>query len=62
MDSATLQKKWPALRQKIKSNYPTVNEQDLIYEIGKEEELLIRLGQKLKMNREQIDNWLNLMG
>ena len=62
MDTLTLQKKWPALRQKIKDNYPNVHKQDLVYEIGKEEELLTRLGQKLKMNREQINNWLSLLG
>jgi hypothetical protein len=62
MDNNELRAKWPELKQKIKQEHPELSDEDLRYEIGKEGELLQRLQEKLKKNRQQIDNWLSIMG
>ena len=41
---------------------PDLTDQDLVYEIGKEEELLERLQKKLNKNEHEIRKWLSLMG
>ena len=62
MENKELQAKWPMLKNKIRQQYPYLTEQQLIYEIGKEGELLERLQAALGKNKKEIDNWLSLMG
>lgn len=53
---------WPIVKDAIKKEHPELNEQDLVYEIGKEKELLKRLQEKLKKDEHEIRKWLSLMG
>lgn len=53
---------WNDLKEKLKKEYPQLTQDDLIYEIGKEEELLERLQKKLAKNKHEIRKWLSLMG
>jgi hypothetical protein len=53
---------WPSVKQRLKEKYPELTEDDLIYEAGKEIELLERLQKKLKKNQMEIRKWLSLMG
>jgi hypothetical protein len=62
MDHSELREKWPKVKEKIKDEHPELTESDLYYQIGREEELLERLQEKLKKNRKEIDNWLSLLG
>jgi len=62
MDSKELEQKWPIIQDKIRENHPNVNIDDLTFQIGKEAELLHQLGEKLKMNKAEIDKWLSMMG
>ena len=62
MDNNELQAKWPSIKSKIKQQYPHLTEDQLVYEIGKEGELLERLQHHLGKNKKEIDNWLSIMG
>lgn len=62
IEHAELQKKWPALKEKLKSEYPFLTNEDLAYEIGQEGELLKRLQGKLGKNKKEIFDWLKIMG
>lgn len=53
---------WPEIKDKLKTEYPHLTTEDLIYEIGKEEELLERLQKKLDKNADELKGWLSLMG
>ena len=53
---------WTTVKEKLKDEFPHLTEDDLIYEIGKEEELLTRLQEKLNKNKEDLKGWLSLMG
>lgn len=53
---------WDEKKELIKEAYPSLTNEDLLYEIGKEEELLNRLEIKLKKNKQEIRKWLSLMG
>ena len=62
MENNELHTKWPLLKSKILDRYPQLTSEDLVYEIGKEGELLKRLQEKLGKNKKEIDNWLSLLG
>lgn len=53
---------WELKKAKLLKEHPELTTDDLIYEIGKEEELLKKLEEKLKKNRQEIRKWLSLMG
>jgi hypothetical protein len=55
-------KNWDKVKERLEKEHPQLTREDLIYEIGKEEELLRRLQQKLKKNEKEIRSWLSLMG
>ncbi len=62
METPDFKKKWPAWKEKIKAQYPDISEEDLMYELNKEEELLERLQMKTGKTRAQIYEWLHIMG
>lgn len=62
MDNSELRQKWPDLRNKLLMLHPELTREELIYEIGKEEELLKTLQAKLKKNKKEIDYYLALLG
>ncbi|MCD6062642.1 MAG: ral stress protein CsbD [Flavipsychrobacter sp.] len=53
---------WEQAKLKLKSQYPHLTDEDLMYQIGKEEELLQRLEDKTGKTRDEITNWLHIMG
>ncbi|HMU46554.1 MAG TPA: hypothetical protein PKC72_09310 [Chitinophagaceae bacterium] len=53
---------WPEKKEKLVKEFPQLTYDDLIYEVGKEQELLDRMQKKLKMNEKFIRKWLSLMG
>ena len=54
--------KWPLLRTKIMQEHPEFTEEELILELGKESELLLRIQAKLGKTNKEIRNWLSLLG
>ena len=61
MSNEELQLKWPELKNRIKKEYPMISDELLVYEIGKEGELLERLQKVLGKNKKEMDGWLSLM-
>lgn len=55
-------KDWSLKKNQLMTEYPQLTEADLLYEIGKEEDLLKRLQQKLNKNEKEIRKWLSMMG
>ena len=45
---------WDRLKLKVKRKYNNLSEEDLAYQQGQEEELIVRLMSRLKRNREYI--------
>ncbi len=53
---------WEAKKDQLKKEYPHLTNEDLVYEVGKEAELLERLQKKMSKNKKEITKWLSLMG
>jgi hypothetical protein len=47
-------KDWDRLKLKVKRKYNHLTDDDLVYEAGQEEELISRLMDRLKRNREYV--------
>ncbi len=62
MDEKELHEKWPEVKDKLLKQYPTLTQEELELEIGKEAETLERLKAKLGENWKDIRNFLSLMG
>ncbi len=62
MEKITSFENWEQTKKQLKAQYPNLTEDDLCYEIGKEEELLKHLEQKLGKTKKEIRNWLHIMG
>lgn len=62
MENTELREKWPGLKVKIAQQHPELSREDLILELGRESELLLRLQEKLGKNKKEIENWLSMMG
>ena len=45
---------WDRLKLKVQRKYNHLNDEDLAYEAGQEEELITRLMDRLKRNREYV--------
>jgi hypothetical protein len=61
-DNEGFEEKWPKYKEQLKAEHPHLSEEDLKYEPGKEEELLMRLQEKLKKTKSEIRNWLSILG
>ena len=62
MESQDFSKQWPEKKVQLKKEHPELTEDDLYYELGKEVELLERIQKKLGRTKEEIRNWLHIMG
>lgn len=51
--------RWNEIKGKVKKAFADITEDDLVYEEGKEEELLGKMQQKLGKSKEEVENWLN---
>ena len=57
-----IRQNWELKKQKIKEQYPDMSDEDLLLELNKEEEVLKKLMIKTGKTREQIFEWLHMMG
>ncbi len=62
MDNSEMHEKWPEIREKIIKLHPEMTQEELVLEIGREEELFLKLQKKLGKTNKEIRNWLSLMG
>ncbi|HRP55570.1 CsbD family protein [Agriterribacter sp.] len=53
-----LQGSWNEIKGKIKQKYGDLTEDDLIYEEGKDDELLGRIQQKIGQSKEEVKKWI----
>ena len=60
--SKSFSEKWPEHRERLRKDYPHLKDEDLEYEPGREEDLVLRLHEKLQKTKSEIRNWLHLMG
>lgn len=58
MDTLELKGKWNEIKGKIKQQYADFTDDDLLYQEGKEDELLGRLQQKTGKTRDETIKWL----
>jgi len=49
---------WNELKGKLQQEYAVLTEDDLMYQEGKEDELLGKLQQKLGKTKEEITSWI----
>lgn len=59
MSNLKLKGSWNQAKGKIKQQYADLTDDDLLYEEGKEDELLGRLQSKTGKTRDQVVDWLN---
>jgi len=50
---------WNELKGKVKQQYAELTDDDLLYEEGKEDELIGRLQKKTGKARDEVVEWLN---
>lgn len=58
MDKLELKGKWNEIKGKAKQEYAVLTDNDLMYEDGKEDELIGRIQDKLGKTREEVVDWL----
>lgn len=49
---------WNELKGKIKQTYADLTDDDLLYEEGKDEELLGRIQKKVGKTKEEVKDWI----
>lgn len=47
---------WNEKKEKLKQDYPTITDNDLLFQEGKEKEMLEMLGYKLGKSKEELRN------
>lgn len=53
---------WKEIKGKMKQEYATLTDNDLMYEKGKEDELLGRLQNKLGKTKQEVKEWIDSIG
>ena len=59
MSNLKLKGSWNELKGKVKQQYADLTDDDLLYEEGKEDELIGRLQTKIGKTRDEVVDWLN---
>ena len=59
MSKLKLKGAWNELKGKVKQQYAELTDDDLLYESGKEDELIGRIQQKTGKARDEVVDWLN---
>ncbi len=62
MDQDKFSKAWEKGKDAFRTAHPQLQDDDMLYELGKEEELLERLEKKTGKTKKEITNWLHIMG
>jgi uncharacterized protein YjbJ (UPF0337 family) len=52
---------WNEMKGKIKQKYANLTDEDLLYQEGKEDELLGRLQKKTGKTKEELKTWIDSM-
>lgn len=52
---------WNELKGKVKQKYANLTDNDLLYEEGKEDELLGRLQKKTGKTKQELKNWIDTL-
>jgi len=58
MEKLKLEGNWNTIKGKLKQKYSALTDDDLLYEEGKEDELIGRLQKRLDKTREEIEDML----
>lgn len=53
-DTINLTSSWGEIKDKIKRDYIFLTDYDLRYEVGREQELLKRLGKKMRKSKKEV--------
>ncbi len=59
MSKLTWQGRWNEVKGKVKQQYADFTDDELLYQEGKEDELLGRLQKKTGKTKDQVEDWLN---
>lgn len=59
MSNLKLKGNWNELKGKVKQKYADLTDDDLLYEEGKEDELIGRIQKKTGQARDEVVDWLN---
>lgn len=59
MSNLRISGKWNELKGKAKQQYANLTDDDLMYEEGREDELVGKLQTKLGKTRDEVVDWLN---
>jgi len=59
MSNLSLKGTWNQVKGKAKQSYADLTDDDLLYEEGKEDELVGRLQKKTGKTRDEVVDWLN---
>ncbi|MFB2121139.1 CsbD family protein [Parapedobacter sp. 2B3] len=59
MSNLKLKGTWNELKGKVKQHYAELTDDDLLYEEGKEDELIGRIQKKTGKARDEVVDWLN---
>lgn len=59
MSNLKLKGTWNELKGKVKQKYAELTDDDLLYEEGKEDELVGRIQKKTGKARDEVVDWLN---
>ena len=62
MDKLTLKGNWNELKGKMKQANADLNDDDLQYEDGKDDEFLGRIQQKLGKTKDEVVDWIRSLG
>ena len=62
MDRLEIKGNWNELKGKAKQQYGDLTDDDLVYEEGKEDELVGRVQKRLGKTREEVVDWIKSLG
>lgn len=62
MDNDQFKASWEKHKAAFKQEHPHLTDEDVTYEPGKEGDMLERLQAKVGKTKEEIRNWLHIMG
>lgn len=61
MNKLTWKGRWNEIKGKIKKSYADITDDDLLYEEGREDELIGRLQKKTGKTKEEVNDWLDTL-
>lgn len=62
MDTKDFNERWPEMKELIKREYPHIEDNELTYSLGEEVKVLEKLQMKTGKTKQEIYEWLHIMG